>query len=492
LRDLKEEYKTLEFIEEHRLTIYFCNKNFPSLRRICTSLSKQDPSFPESALVRNFASDQLLDSLKKIYNFYHGRIPKFEQILLWYPEYLTKFSDLEKAIITEEGPLPIDWRYFVAILSVSAYGCEYLYSLLLEAYVQVGGDITWLNKDSTTLPQKLKNIIAFNSQIAYKPWGLIQENENHFSGLLESQDAWTRQELLQMITISAFYHSLCCLVYGMGILPEFDFPRDQQKDAYLKADDELWKTMVKNSPMLKRTNEDIIQQLRKLANENGTADQEEIKDESEAQKIVFEVQKSQEKTPKNSSLDDLGEDTIPSEELSSITTCPHNNSILESFFGTKPVFFESYPTNKKTIDIEVYEWKTIGYPFLLEGFPEITSKIDAKLEYINKMTLGNFGNEKNVKTDPFRRAIVYYLENIHGYSHPDFDYKQMNVLLHKDLKLALKTIGTTPQNFNFGLLNKIPIDFKPYEVCHIILLIMEAKFQIELMYGVLGLKNYEL
>jgi len=51
----------------------------------------------------------------------------------------------------------------------------------------------------------------------------------------------------------------------------------------------------------------------------------------------------------------------------------------------------------------------------------------------------------------------------------------MNVLLHKDLKLALKTIGSTPQNFNFGILNKIPIDFKPYEICHIILLIMGNK-----------------
>jgi len=52
--------------------------------------------------------------------------------------------------------------------------------LLLEAFIQVGGDVTWLDKDSETLPDKLKNIIDFSVQLAYKPWPLIQESENHF------------------------------------------------------------------------------------------------------------------------------------------------------------------------------------------------------------------------------------------------------------------------------------------------------------------------
>lgn len=110
------EYSTLEFTEEHRLTIYFCNKNFPSLRRLCTALPKEDTQFPEVLLIKNFSSSQLLNSLQKIYNFYHGRIPKFQQILLWYPEYLVKQFDYQKSLFTEEGPLPLDWRYFIALL----------------------------------------------------------------------------------------------------------------------------------------------------------------------------------------------------------------------------------------------------------------------------------------------------------------------------------------------------------------------------------------
>lgn len=108
--------------------------------------------------------------------------------------------------------------------------------------------------------------------------------------------------------------------------------------------------MVKNSPMLRRidlrvipatyckgTNEDIVQQLRKLANENGTTDQEEAKEETtELLQTPEVVQKSQEKTPKNNStsLEDLDEPTIPSEDYSSITTC--TNSLKNLIYYYRP------------------------------------------------------------------------------------------------------------------------------------------------------------
>ena len=70
----------------------------------------------EGQTEKSFTSQKLIDALKKIYNFYHGRIPKVEQILLCYPEYLIKFFELEKTLLIEEGPLPVNWRYFLALL----------------------------------------------------------------------------------------------------------------------------------------------------------------------------------------------------------------------------------------------------------------------------------------------------------------------------------------------------------------------------------------
>lgn len=35
----------------------------------------------------------------------------------------------------------------------------------------------------------------------------------------------------------------------------------------------------------------------------------------------------------------------------------------------------------------------------------------------------SFGVEKNIETEPFRRAVRIYVENIHRYQHDDVNYK---------------------------------------------------------------------
>jgi len=45
-------------------------------------------------------------------------------------------------------------------------------------------------------------------------------------------------------------------------------------------------------------------------------------------------------------------------------------------------------------------------------------------------------------------------------------------LIHKDLKLAIKTIGSTPQNLNFGIINRFPAGFRTFEFCHVALIVM--------------------
>jgi len=131
---------------------------------------------------------------------------------------------------------------------------------------------------------------------------------------------------------------------------------------------------------------------------------------------------------------------------------------------------------EKTITSEEYEWNIHGLDQVSEVYQEIADNITSKYEYITKMTLGSFCDYNDVKTDPFRKSIISYIEFLHGYEHLDFDYKQMGNLLPQDFRLAIKTMACLPQDLNFHLINKIPIEFKTYEVCHASLLIMEAKF----------------
>jgi len=254
----------------------------------------------------------------------------------------------------------------------------------------------------------------------------------------------------------------------MGILPELDLPRDPQKDLYLRTNDETWKTMMKNSPLMRTTNQDILEELNKLAKK--------AEEEKEGSEDKSKVDPPSEKA--DDSID-YGDDL--SFEGSKIHT------IFSKFFGDRKIEFLS--TKQKRADNNIYEWKIHGYSTLEEYFPEIAKDIDLRYDYIVNLTLECFGEIKGVKTQPFRKAIQYYIELIHGYEYVDFDYKKINTLLHKDMKLAVKTIASTPQNINFGIINKFPEELETYEICHIALLAMEAKFHIELMYGILALQN---
>ena len=64
----------------------------------------------------NINHEDFFDLLKDIFNFYHGRLPRAEQILLWYPDYLARFFELQRVIMMEDGPIPLDWRFFIALM----------------------------------------------------------------------------------------------------------------------------------------------------------------------------------------------------------------------------------------------------------------------------------------------------------------------------------------------------------------------------------------
>lgn len=38
--------------------------------------------------------------------------------MCWYPEYLEKHFNTQYLLMKENGPLPIDWRYFLAIMVI--------------------------------------------------------------------------------------------------------------------------------------------------------------------------------------------------------------------------------------------------------------------------------------------------------------------------------------------------------------------------------------
>ena len=52
----------------------------------------------------------------EIFNFFHGKIPNLFLAYIWYPDCLNYEFNLMYELLEGEGPLPIEWRYYIAIM----------------------------------------------------------------------------------------------------------------------------------------------------------------------------------------------------------------------------------------------------------------------------------------------------------------------------------------------------------------------------------------
>ena len=161
--------------------------------------------------------------LKRIF-LTNGRLPHHQRILCWFPRYLEHFVNFHETMMNQEDILPITWKYYIAIMAVSCYECEYLLKILEEQFLLYGGDVKWLTDGLKIVDKKLQMISELNEVMAFRPWIL---NSMHIEALTQSATKekklnWSIPEIVQGSVILASYHALCCLIFGSGIKDDID------------------------------------------------------------------------------------------------------------------------------------------------------------------------------------------------------------------------------------------------------------------------------
>jgi sestrin len=239
----------------------------------------------------------------------------------------------------------------------------------------------------------------------------------------------------------------------------------------MRADDAALESFLRASPKSQK-NEDILSKLKQItsSDEDLTA-------------MTLGIGKSEEADKKKEKLEDLIKEEIA--EPSSTK----NTLLFERFFGKKTPEFRTFEYKDQCTYSSDYTWRFHGLSLLSNHFPELANQINEKYLYLTNMTTKSFGEALGVNTKPYRIAIYHYTEYIHGYFHSEYEYKEVNNLLHKDLKAYIKAVACMPQSITTTTLSKVPVELKPFEICHIALLVMQAKFHIELMYGLLSLEK---
>jgi hypothetical protein len=95
------------------------------------------------------------------------------------------------------------------------------------------------------------------------------------------------------------------------------------------------------------------------------------------------------------------------------------------------------------------------------------------------MTKYKYGGVETDTTE-LRNAISNYVLSVHGVINDCFDTRQVNKILHRDLKNWIKKIACSPNELTAS---DVPLTLLTAEErCHICILIMETKRRLELLY----------
>jgi len=241
--------------------------------------------------------------------------------------------------------------------------------------------------------------------------------------------------------------------------------------------------MIKtSSPLARKENNEMLEKL-KFFEKKGDNDKNDQKKENKPDNVSKEEEKKEDEKKEGEGRRGSEKDAKAGDDDEVLqNTSVKEFAIFKKFFGNyDEPRFTSYNPHYNTED---YTWKIQGSAFMSEISPELADYISELNEYIMRMTLGKFG-EANVDTEPLRQSVIYYIERIYGYEHPDFEYKQVNVLLKKEFKTAIRAAAVMPYTVTYQIMNKVPVEFPSHERVHLALLIMAAKFQIGLMYAYL-------
>ena len=114
--------------------------------------------------------------------------------------------------------------------------------------------------------------------------------------------------------------------------------------------------------------------------------------------------------------------------------------------------------------------------------------IDQQFNITYDLTYETFSDSVNIDTLPFRRAIWYYVLRLYGICHDDYEYKEVNIYLNRSIKAFVKKTVCYPELISRSDFVHFSPLLQASEKCHIGLLILEARKQAEIVYGIRSLE----
>jgi len=520
-------------LEDSNLKEYFTSKFADGT----LSRRKIGVFFPGFRLSSFFADEDLksmakLENIKNINaslisnsrNFgYSCGIPKMYVVMSSHPRYMEMELKSFDLMFKQDGPLPILWRQYVAIMAASRYNCDYLVYLHRRQFLLSGGDPAWL-LGVHNAPQKLRRLLNINAILAHQPWLINTDDIAHL--VEEASTTFSVPELLLCMCIMSSIHAQAGFICSMGInlehedvfsgkdilgwnslygniqataskdVPankrlaieqhtgsgdEDDYIGDDESISYLNdGNDSLADEDISSSPSY--SNSPTRPKTKKTINTSHVVDDDEDLDDAD---ILDRLGEDIDELIENDDRRD--EDVFENVEGAiQIKQEKQGFARLSVYCGNDGLDYEDFDQKKQPfLQSQEFSWGEQCHAFLGRYYPDLADHLDEQFEYIYEMTYNTFGDKKtDRKTDAFRRAVWYYAHRLLGIRNDDYEYKEVNLVLTRPIKQYLKTACCYPETVNADDFVRFSSSLSVGEKCHINLLLLEARKQAALMYGI--------
>ncbi|XP_043064246.1 sestrin homolog [Drosophila ficusphila] len=457
------------------------------------------------------------------------------QVIGYHPQFHDHFLRTQNFIMKGDGPLPNDYRYYLAIIAAARHQCPYLVKRYEKEFINQGGDSAWLG-GLDFIPAKLRAIYDINKILAHRPWLLRKE---HIERLTKGKNSWSLSEVVHAMVLLSHFHSLSSFVFSCGLTQKLDglsSPKLKSPPALVADHHHHHHPTTTNTPLdpqktvlaeisLNNAKPDYNSQTAASnnggaapgsanANANASGDgpdatalngylataqqqpqQHGISVEAlmERMKVLSQKQDECSEAELSSRFQKVEQQTA---ELAAVTpeaavAVPTN---LSHYVDDANFIYQDFARrgteNINTFRIQDYSWEDHGYSLVDRLYNDVGTFLDAKFRAAYNLTYCTMGGIKNVDTSKFRRAIWNYIQCIYGIRHDDYDYGEVNQLLVRPLKMFIKTACCFPERITTKDYDSVLVELQDSEKVHVNLMIMEARNQAELLYALREIMRY--
>lgn len=402
-----------------------------------------------------------------------GKPDHVTKVIAYHPRYLDQYIITQNFILHCDGPLPFEYRFYIAIMAAARHKCTYLVNMYEEDFLRHGGDQTWLH-GLAYIPSKLRAISDINKILAHRPWLL---NKEHIEKLTKGQNSWSLSELVHAIVLLSHFHSLSSFVFSCGLTQELDTSSQKTENNNVvlqktEFDHQNGQTAI-SQQQSEVTVDALMQRMKKLSETSAECT------ETELSNRFKNVELQAAELPAGVSREGLA--MVP-QQIGRFVDDP--NFTYQDFARRGA---ENIP---QTFRIQDYSWDDHGYSLVNRLYNDVGFYLDDKFRTAYNLTYYTIAGRTNVDTSKFRRAIWNYIQCIYGIRHDDYDYGEVNQLLDRTLKMFIKTACCFPERITKSDYDSVLVELQNSEKVHVNLMILEARNQAELLYALREIMRY--